>query len=534
MPKRLIQIWERFLEFWNRYNRKQKAIVLSSITVVLITIGILAFALSRPVYSVLVTCNNYDEMSQVTTLLTGNGYNYYIDDGSMVVKVKKNDLINAKMLLATNEIKSDGYSVEDALTSSLTTTESDRQKKWQVYLENKFTTDLEALDKVKSATVSLNLQDSSNSLFNSSTGSSISVILSLRQEMSEAEAEAIAKLLQTETPNLALKDITILNQTGELLYSGDSQTSGSYSSLNKQMKYQQQINNVTASEIKNQILAAGLYNEVKVVVNFDIDWGQFEKVTKEFSVADGNEQGFLTEAYIEKSEGTTGVGGVPGTASNDEDTTYDIDTSNGTTKYSLEKYSYNPNEIVTTQTTNPGEIILDSSTASVVLARNIVYNESEAKTLGYLDDMTWAEFKASNAEPKQIEYDADWISIISTGTGIPQTNISIVAYERHFFNDDVSSGMPVSFWLQLLLGALILALLVFVVLRSTKVVTVEETEPELSVEDMLSTTKESMASVEDIDLQEKSEVRKAIEKFVDENPEAVALLLRNWLDDGWD
>lgn len=63
---------------------------------------------------------------------------------------------------------------------------------------------------------------------------------------------------------------------------------------------------------------------------------------------------------------------------------------------------------------------------------------------------------------------------------------------------------------------------------------VEETEPELSVEDMLATTKENRQPVEDIDLQDKSETRVAIEKFVDENPEAVALLLRNWLNDGWE
>lgn len=63
---------------------------------------------------------------------------------------------------------------------------------------------------------------------------------------------------------------------------------------------------------------------------------------------------------------------------------------------------------------------------------------------------------------------------------------------------------------------------------------VEETEPELSVEDMLATTKENRPPVEDIDLQDKSETRVAIEKFVDENPEAVALLLRNWLNDGWE
>ena len=60
-----------------------------------------------------------------------------------------------------------------------------------------------------------------------------------------------------------------------------------------------------------------------------------------------------------------------------------------------------------------------------------------------------------------------------------------------------------------------------------------ETEPELSVEALLASTKENQQSVEDIDLNDKSETRKAIEKFVDENPEAVALLLRNWLEDDW-
>jgi flagellar M-ring protein FliF len=92
----------------------------------------------------------------------------------------------------------------------------------------------------------------------------------------------------------------------------------------------------------------------------------------------------------------------------------------------------------------------------------------------------------------------------------------------------------VTFWLQILLAAVILGILVFVVIRSAVPLTVNETEPELSVEEMLATTREKQPSVEDIDMQEKSETRKAIEKFVDENPEAVALLLRNWLNEGWD
>ena len=101
-------------------------------------------------------------------------------------------------------------------------------------------------------------------------------------------------------------------------------------------------------------------------------------------------------------------------------------------------------------------------------------------------------------------------------------------------SDSPSVFQTASFWIQIALAVVILGLLAFVVIRSARPLTVEETEPELSVEEMLATTKENQPAVDDIDIQEKSETRKAIEKFVDENPEAVALLLRNWLNDGWD
>ncbi len=85
----------------------------------------------------------------------------------------------------------------------------------------------------------------------------------------------------------------------------------------------------------------------------------------------------------------------------------------------------------------------------------------------------------------------------------------------------------------IILAVVIFGLLAFVVFKSTRPVQVLETEPELSVEALLASTKENQP-VEDIDLNEKSETRKAIDKFVDENPEAVALLLRNWLDEEWE
>ena len=60
-------------------------------------------------------------------------------------------------------------------------------------------------------------------------------------------------------------------------------------------------------------------------------------------------------------------------------------------------------------------------------------------------------------------------------------------------------------------------------------------EPELSVESLLSSTAEAQQDeLEDIGYNEKSETRILIEKFVDENPNAAALLLRNWLNEDWE
>ena len=56
---------------------------------------------------------------------------------------------------------------------------------------------------------------------------------------------------------------------------------------------------------------------------------------------------------------------------------------------------------------------------------------------------------------------------------------------------------------------------------------------ELSVEDLLQTTGQEEPEIEDIELENKSEVRLMVEKFVDDNPDAAAALLRNWLNDDW-
>ncbi|MDE6912488.1 MAG: flagellar M-ring protein FliF, partial [Lachnospiraceae bacterium] len=58
-----------------------------------------------------------------------------------------------------------------------------------------------------------------------------------------------------------------------------------------------------------------------------------------------------------------------------------------------------------------------------------------------------------------------------------------------------------------------------------------EEEEELAVEDLLQSNQADQ--LESISTEQKSDARKLIETFVEENPEAVAILLRNWLEEDW-
>ncbi len=176
----------------------------------------------------------------------------------------------------------------------------------------------------------------------------------------------------------------------------------------------------------------------------------------------------------------------------------------------------------------------EQSQIAVTVNRYQVYDEGLLEEAGELDNMSWEEYQAANNDVTAMDVDFQpLIEAISYGTGIPVENIRMIGYNVPMFNDKMTDTSFTTTILPIVLAVLILLLLAFVVWRSLRPIEVAETEPELSVDDMLSATRDR-ETVDEIEYDEKSEVRKAIEKFVDENPESVALLLRNWLNKDWE
>ena len=154
---------------------------------------------------------------------------------------------------------------------------------------------------------------------------------------------------------------------------------------------------------------------------------------------------------------------------------------------------------------------------------------------GTLEELgqTFDEFVKENSDPVQLEVTDDIVEVVAQATGFPTSSVKIVAYEIPMFQYSEGSGIGLTDILQIVLAALIFLMLGFVVFRSIRTEEEEPVEQELTIDDLIASTQEEEEELEDIGYTEKSEARILIEKFVDEKPEAVAQLLRNWLNEDW-
>lgn len=532
MNERLRAIPKQAKEFWDKYDTRQKTIFISILAVVVLTFGILIAVLAKPAYANLITCETTSQAAEVKDLLEGAGITPKISDNGLVFQVLKKDLSDATLVLGANSIPSDGYGLNDVFSGGFSTTESDKEKKYTLYQEEKIAKILKAMDCVKDAYVQLSPQEDDGTILSKKEETFASVLLTLNYSIDNETVLGIAKNVATGIGNKTTSNITIIDSDGKLLFSGDDSDNASGSASN-QLSAKQQAENLVKSEVKGAMLASNVYDNVEVAPNLVLDFSTVNKVNHNYSAPDGREEGMLSHRDTYETETTNGVAGTPGTDAND-DATYVVEENEGSSStVNQNSEDFLPNEEIIDSQMPPGAIKYDESSLSIVATHFVIYKETELKASGQLSGMTFEEFKAQNGDKIKTEVDQDFYTLVSKATGIAEENISILAYDVPLFQEKSASDRTFSDYMQIVLAVLMLALLAFVVWRSMKPAEVVETEPDLSVEELLQAQREKMV-LEDIEVDERSETRKMIDKFVDENPEAAASLLRNWLNDDWE
>lgn len=535
MPENVQKVLNKIKDWWKKFSTKQKTLLISISAVVILSLVILAVVMNQPKKVTLITCENATQASEVKSLLESEGIKTEISQDGLTFTVDSKDEANASILLGSNEIPTEGYGIENVFDGSFSTTESDKNKKYQLYLEKKFEEQLSTISNIESASVSLSIPEEDGTIISMGQDTYASVILQLNSEMDEEQAAGIAKFVATEVGNDSTDNVLIIDSDGNVLFSGGD-TSSAIGSANSQLSVKNKAENMVKGEVRDVVLGTDLYDNVEVGLNLVMDFDTEEYTNHHYYVDEGQEQGYLDSKSTYESEATGGEAGVPGTYSNDDDTTYVLPDSEVTTSSVNEvKEDYLPSEEITRKNSDGGKVDLEKSSISVVATSYVVYDEKALKADGTLDDLSFDEFVAQNSDRIKTTVDDEFYDMVANATGISEENITIVAYDVPFFKYASASGRDWTNYAQLALALLIFALLGFVVFKSTRKVEEQEIEPELSVESLLETTKEAaMSELEDIGYAEKSETRILIERFVEENPEAVASLLRNWLNEEWE
>ncbi len=537
MQERIKQIPTKLVEFWNKYTGVQKTIIISVICVVLLAIGLTTYLVSRPTWVKFNEFNNLDDANAMTKALDDANIAHKSSKDGLIVYVHDDSMTDALYAMSDNNLVDTGYTWDSAFDNSMSTTEKEKDQKRILALQTEIQKSMLKYSFVDDADVFIDVPESTYSVLDEAGKTSITARITVNEEHKDLLDNGAAQALAYWLANAVGTDVeyVILNDSdGNCLYNGAS-SNGLGTAINGGVdEYCEKLRNTIASNVTDLLVKLD-YDDVQVgTQGIQFDMEQAETLSKTYTVADGREYGYPGSVYTYSSQGANGVSGEPGTGSNDDETDTVINQgNNSSSSVDISKQE----DILTDETIENRKkelpaIETEQSSLSIVMLRYHVYKEDQLEADGSLKNMTFDEFMAANNTRTQITPSADEIQLISNATGVSTANITVLAYEVPKFVAKTQTSRGIKDYLMIILAVLIIALLIFVVIRGTAPMKVADEEPELSVEQLLATTKENQ-SLEDIEFSDKSETRKMIEKFVDENPEAVAQLLRNWLNDDW-
>lgn len=542
MREKVKEIPEKFKVFWDKYTSKQKTIVIAIICVVLIAIGVVAWLASRPTWSKFQVFDSVDDANTMTKALDDQSITWKASSDGKTIYVHQDDMTNALYAMSDNGLTDKGYTWDAAFDNSMSTTESEKDQKRVLALQSEIRQSLIQYKFIDDANVFINVPETTYTVLSSDDAetakTSITASIELNDKnkdlLDDKTAETLAYWL-ANTVGTDVKNVIINDTDGKCIYNGNTSDGLGGVLTGGSTEYCNKLRNTIADNVTTLLIRCG-YDDAQVGTDgIQFDMNKIETLTKEYSVDDGREYGYPTNLYTYSSKGASGNGGTPGTDSNDSDTDYVNNSSSGTsnTVDAQKLTDLLTNEKVQNIKQETPAIKLADSSLGIVVRKYTVYKEDDLKADGTLDKTTWDQFISQNNKISTTTVSTDEINLISAATGVSANKITVLAYNVPQFVSSTKSSNGISNYLMIILTVLIIALLIFVILRGASPLAAEDEEPELSVEQLLATTKENQ-SLDDIEFSDKSEIRKMIEKFVDENPEAVAQLLRNWLNDEWE
>ena len=269
----------------------------------------------KPNYTLLYANLSSKDAGQVIDALQSSGIQFKVDEATGAVMVESSKLQSARMELAKDGLPEGNAMGFEMLQKEqgFGTSQFIETARFQRALEGELARTISELRNVKSARVHLAIPKRSVFLRDrSEPTASVMTDLYSGRTLDEEQIAAIVHLVSSSVPHLKPGNITVVDQRGELLSSGASDTGMAQTST--QFSYNRKLEQNYADRVRQllePIVGAG---SVRASINADLDFTVTERTQETFNP---DLPALRSEQVSEdSSQNSAGASGIPGALSN--------------------------------------------------------------------------------------------------------------------------------------------------------------------------------------------------------------------------
>lgn len=531
MPEALTRIWERAKAFWGDLTKGQK-IRLYVMAGILVAVVAVTLAVSlRVEYVPLFSSTEGIQLEPIIAYLDENGIRYKAGANSQILVDSKSKQ-KVELDLSAQALVSPDVSFADTWSKlSLTATEADKENLWKEFTRNDLIAKLKKFENVENATINYTKPEKSYwaGEDNADEGTAY-VMLKTRKPLTDDQVDAASRVVAYSI-GIQPSNVILVDENLNPLNQYDADTDVGRASTQDEMRLSRQAE--LESKVREHfLLAVGQsadFDTMTVSANPVLDFDVLKSTEKTYTDPNPDGGGFEVSNETLKETLTNGTAGsVPGTDSNPTAGSGYVTGSGGTSDYTKDH-------------TVPNRVFNEKNTDSVKALGQLVPEKSS------MSITLWYGKRIDNADALTADYLSGIKASASAATGVPVESIS-VSVQKMAPDEPVTVKLTdtlatlfdqFGFYVFMLLLLVVMAIaLVPRKAKPEKVViqTAGGLEPALAGVGGLSGIElpKSQAPLPDISTEEQSEIKKQIDKFVAQKPDAVAQLLRNWLSEDWD
>ncbi len=254
------------------------------------------------------------DVEQITTLLQQNDINFKIEPKTGLVLVETDDVYRARLKLASAGITQDktvGFELLEQ-EQALGTSQFMESARFRRGLEGELARTITSMRPIKSARVHLAIPK--RSVFvrdNRKPTASVFVEVYAGQEVGREQVSSIVNLIASSVPEMDKKDVTVVDQRGNLLSRNDDTDEDRM--VSREFEYTRKLEGVLngrIASILDPVIGTGRFRSE---VSAEVDFNAVEQAEELYNP---DQQALRSEQALDERRAGGALGGVPGALSN--------------------------------------------------------------------------------------------------------------------------------------------------------------------------------------------------------------------------